>query len=477
MTKETENREFERYSNKLLKQYQVPGFSLGLGKDGECWYEKGFGFRDREEQLPLSPDTVFGIGSITKAFTAVAILQLQEKGKLSVHDPVTCYLPEFKTSDEEQTKHIKIHHFLTHSSGLPSLPTLMGAIKKSMEKDPVFDEDQQQENPLDSLQAIDTYAELMGVIAKSKFTLLGVPGTEFGYSNDAYALLGAIIARVSGESYEQYVEEHILKPIGMHNSTFQLADLKDHTDIAVLYDIRPKEGKELVFRSNNPWDAPAMRAAGFLKSTVNDMLKFTEMIRNEGKVGHTQILSPESVTDMTTPYIQCEQETWYGYGVTIVPDFFGYKLVHHGGDIKGVTAHMGILPEIGLTGIALANIAGAPSSKLLFGALADYLGKPVDASHLHVEVVARIPEQLKEYEGTFLSGEGMKLELYVENEKLHVAASGLPAMGLKPIGKDLFLCTMRETDFTVRFVRNEDNNINRIAFAFRQIPKIKEESK
>src|SRR5699024_7158918 len=126
-----------------------------------------------------------------------------------------------------------------------------GAIKKSMEKDPVLEENQQQENPLDSLQAIDTYAELMDVIANSKFTLLGEPGTEFSYSNDAYALLGAIIERVSGEPYEYYVEEHILKPAGMYNSAFRFDNLESHTDIAVLYDLKQNEDQEIVFRSNN----------------------------------------------------------------------------------------------------------------------------------------------------------------------------------------------------------------------------------
>src|SRR5699024_8199746 len=145
-----------------------------------------------------SPDTVFGVGSITKAFTAVAILQLQEKGKLSVNECVTKYLPEFKTPNEAQTKQMTIHHFLTHSSGLPPLATLMGAVKKSMKNDPKFEKDQHQENPLDTIQPIDTYSELMDAIVKAEFTPLGAPGTEFSYSNDAYALLGAIIERISG---------------------------------------------------------------------------------------------------------------------------------------------------------------------------------------------------------------------------------------------------------------------------------------
>ncbi|MEC0304312.1 serine hydrolase domain-containing protein [Terribacillus saccharophilus] len=112
---------FEQYSDDILKKYKVPGFAIGLAKDGELCYEKEFGHRDMEDELPLSADTVFGVGSITKAFTATSILQLQEKRKLSVKDPVIKFLPEFKTPNEEQTKQMTIHHFLTHTSGIPPL--------------------------------------------------------------------------------------------------------------------------------------------------------------------------------------------------------------------------------------------------------------------------------------------------------------------------------------------------------------------
>lgn len=474
MEQTTGIREFEQYCDRLLTKYKVPGFAIGLVKNGEWMYEKGFGFRDMEEELELSSDTVFGVGSITKAFTAVAILQLQEKGKLSVNDPVTKYLPEFKLPNEAQTEQIMIHHFLTHTSGLPPLPTLMGAVKRSMEKDPTFEDNQQQENPLNQIQPIDTHEALMDTIAKADFTSLGAPGTEFSYSNEAYALLGAVIERISDEPYEQYVRENILEPASMYNSGFQLEDLKGHDDIAVLYDMQKKDNEEIVFRSNNPWDAPAMRAAGFLKSTVNDMLKFMEIIRNDGKVGSVRILSPESVRAMTTPYISCEHGTYYGYGLMIIPDFFGYKLIHHGGDVKGVTAQMNILPELGLTGVSLANLAGAPSSKLLFSAFASCLGKPIDASHVHAQPVDLALESLKEFAGTFLSGDGMKGEFYVEDEKLHFVIAGLLDTDLKPIGNDLFLFQMREMDFTVRFVRNGDKKIHRVAFASRQMPKVAE---
>ncbi|WP_404454580.1 serine hydrolase domain-containing protein [Oceanobacillus kapialis] len=474
MKQETVSKDFEQYSDDILSQYNVPGFAMGIAESGEFHYEKAFGFRDRENKLPVSLDTVFGVGSITKAVTAVAILQLQEKGKLHVNDPVINYLPAFKMSNEEQLESITIHHFLTNTSGLPPLPTLMGALKRSIESDPNFKVDPQQGNPLDALQTIDTHSDLMDAIAKAGFTPLGEPGTEFSYANDGFALLGAIIEKVSGLSYEQYVQENILDPAGMHHSVFHYEDLEDYEDIAVLYE-RGKDGdEEMIVKSNHPWDAPAMRAAGFLKSTVKDMLKFTEVIRNEGKVGDAIILSPESVKAMTTPHVSCTQDTFYGYGVMIIPDFFGYKLIHHAGDIKGVTAQMNILPELDLTGISLANIGEAPSSKLLFSAFASYLGKSNDASHLNVEPVNLSLENLQEYEGTFMAKDGMGCVFKVENNDLYMEIPGIAKTVLKPIGNDHFLFPMRDLDTTIRFRRDKDKNIHRVEVALRQLNKVEE---
>lgn len=465
-------RDFETYAEKILEKYHVPAFSVGVMHDGKLAYEEGFGFCDREKELPLSPDTVFGIGSITKSFTAMAIMQLQEKGKLSVNDPVTKHLPAFKSPGGANTEHITIHHLLTHTSGLPPLPTLFGALKRSMANDPTFgDENEQQENPLDALEAIDTHSELIDAIAKSEVPPLGEPGTAFSYSNEGYSLLGAIIERVSNERYEEYVEKNILKPAGMQHSGFTYADLGTHEDIAVLYDMRKEEDEEIVFRSNNPWDAPAMRAAGFLKSTVNDMLKYTEIFQNDGKVGDVAILTPESVQAMTTPYIQNDYGTYYGYGVMIVPDFFGYKLIQHGGDIKGVTAQMNLIPELKVSGIALTNLAGVPSAKLLNAVCQGFMDKPFDASHANLEGVDLNPERLKDYEGTYVSGEGASIEFYTENNKLHFKTAQMPEDALEPIGKDMFKFHMREMDFVIRFIRNEDKEVHRVVFGFRQIPK------
>ena len=468
-------KDFENYCEKIAKKHDIPGLMIGLAKNGNLFYEKSYGYGDVSNKLPPTSDTVFGIGSVTKSFTCVAILQLQEAGKLSVHDPVVKYLPEYKTPNEEYTLQTTIHHFITHSAGLPPLPSLYGAMKESMAQEPKMDnnnENSPEENPLDKLEQLNTYEELMDFIGKQSFSLLGAPGTEFSYSNDAYALLGCIVERVSGIPYEQYLKEYVLEPAGMTNTVFHLDELLNHKDIAILYNSYLKDNKKIVFESNNPLDAPSMRAAGFLKSTVNDMLKYTEIFRNNGKVGNAQILSPESVELMTTPYIQCEVGRYYGYGLMVIPDYFGYKLVEHGGALKGVAAQMNIIPELGLAGISFTNLAGVPSSKLLYSAFTDYLEKGIHASYVNLSEIEISEEALKEYQGKFSSGEGMKLETKMENGTLQLSVEGLPPVSMKPVGNDLFSIDFRETTITIRFVRNSDGNIHRIAFGFRQIEKV-----
>ncbi|SCW64253.1 Beta-lactamase [Paenibacillus tianmuensis] len=197
---------FEKYMRKTMEAVPLAGASVGLAKDGELAYHQGFGYRDIEEKAEITPDTIFGIGSVTKSFTCVALMQLQEAGKLSVHEPAVNYLPEFRLKDGQSVENITIHHFMTHTSGIPASPSLGYAMKRTMLGDPAVDE---LDYDIEQHEPIDTYEELMDYIASLDFELLGPPGSLPDYNNDCYALLGAIIERVSGISYEQYVIKSI----------------------------------------------------------------------------------------------------------------------------------------------------------------------------------------------------------------------------------------------------------------------------
>lgn len=462
---------FETFAQDLLDEQQVPGAVVAVAKDGELIYEKGFGYRDREAQLPPDLDTVFGIGSITKSFTCVAIMQLQEEGKLSVHDPVVTYLPEFRTPDEEHTRKVTIHHFMTHTPGLPPLSSLIPAMLRSMQDDPAAEELLKHPEFAEK-EPIDTFEQLMAYIGDQPIELLGPPGTEFSYSNDAFGLLGAIIERVSGKSYEDYVKDHILQPLGMDRSVFFVEELDDDNH-SVLYSTREKDGAKEVYRAPIWWDSPSMRAAGFLKASARDMLRYAELYRTGGIAGSSSLLTPESVTQMVSPHAKVDALRSYGYGLGMLSFAEGVTLIQHTGGLKGITAHMLILPEAGLTGILLTNVDDAPITELTLGLLNSLFDRPLKtpfATFADYEVpLAR----MKSYAGAFKSGEGDEVTIQLDEEagQLHIQM-GKETLPLRSIGEDAFLFTRREIDTLVRFVRNQDGEIKRFALGSRQLPKV-----
>ncbi|WLD91730.1 serine hydrolase [Alkalihalobacillus sp. AL-G] len=465
---------FEGYVEKVINKYELPGAAIGFARDGVPLYEKGFGYRDVEKQLGVTSDTVFGIASVTKSFTCVAIMQLQEQGRLSVHDPIVKYLPEFQTPDKTRIPQITVHHLMTHTSGLPPLSSLVFAMKRSMESDtsvgdyPGLKWDKEKEEP------IDTYEELMEFIANSEFELLGKPGTEFSYSNDGYALLGAIIERVSGKSYEMYIKEQILQPAGMDNSTFDLDDLEGYHDITNLYATKNEDGKKEVYAAPIWWDAPSMRAAGFLKSTVRDMLKYAGIFQNAGVVGKARILSVESVKQMTEPYVECEPGRYYGYGLMITPDFHGVKLVEHGGSLKAISSQLVMVPEKGLSGIILTNLAGVPAYKLALSALNCIQGLPVDSTHNTFKDYEIAEKHLPQYTGQYTTNEGAQIVIGLEEGKLTFTTLD-ESYPIRAVGESLFVVDLKDSEAPLRMLYDDEGEVKGITFGFRQLLKVKEE--
>ncbi|NQF13037.1 serine hydrolase [Brevibacillus sp. HB1.3] len=459
---------FEQYAQNWITKSQVPGVCMGLAKDGQIFYSNGFGFRDVERQLGVTIDTVFGIGSITKSFTCVAVMQLQEAGKLSVHDPVVKYLPEFRLKNLDVGQ-ITIHHFMTNTSGIPPLPTFLASVMRSLDANEVEDLPLMQ-NQTDETVPIDTYEDLMSVISTLDLELLGPPGTEFSYSNDCFALLGAIIERVSGKSYEAYVKEHIIDPIGMEHTIFFLEELNGYENITKLYIMRDRGDHKEVLSSPNWWDSPASRAAGFIKSTVRDMLQYTDMFCKGGITSRgTRILTPVSVQQMMTPYFPTDMAPgqFYGYGLVITTDYYGKTLVEHSGGIKGVTAQMCFFPETGLAGVALSNLELSPVVAVMVGALNSLENRPPESSHLVSKIDFLTEEAMDQYAGDYQSSEFGTLPIRLENGQLMLSFLGENYV-MRPFAEDLFVIRAFGTDFSARFIRDGNNKIVRMAFAGRQ---------
>ncbi|MGG4495158.1 serine hydrolase domain-containing protein [Brevibacillus reuszeri] len=461
--------EFEAYAQKLLGEAKVPGAAIGVARDGKMLYSKTFGYRDREQELPISMDTVFGIASLTKSFTCVAIMQLQEAGKLSVHDPVVKYLPQFRAGEAELSNRMTIHHFMTHTPGMAPLPYLDGAMKRSMEQDPAIVGTEAEED-LKGLPYLDTYEQVMEAIAGFEGKPLGAPGTAFSYNNDAYGLLGAVIEQVSGQPYEEYVTTHILQPLGMHRTVFDVADLDEQEDVTVLYTNKKVEGVEQVIAAPFWHDAPAMRAAGFLKSTVNDLLAYLEVFRTGGENRKSPILCKESVSQMLTPFARCDGYRSYGYGLMVSPAFPDGKLIEHGGSLKGISSHLFTIPETGLTGGILINLDGVAVRELVAGLLNAMALRPTAVPPYPVPHYELADEQLAEYEGRYESSEWTKTLVEKREGALHLEVDG-QSYPLIPVGPDSFLFKRRDSHVWIDFFRSPEGVLERMSYSLRQLNK------
>ncbi|WP_103107443.1 serine hydrolase domain-containing protein [Brevibacillus reuszeri] len=470
---------FEDFAQNIFTKSRAPGLIVGLNKDGESLYRKSFGYRDAEQKLELSPDTIMGLASVTKSFTCMAIMQLQEAGKLSVHDPVITYLPELRTPDRAKTEKMTIHHFMTHSAGFPPLPVDSLAVKSSM-AEVLSDEN----HPIyrflnkEDVKPVETFTDYLDAFNKQEYELLGAPGQYFSYSNDSYSLLGGIIHRVSGKPYDVYVKDHILDPAGMSSSTFYPSDLPKFPDVTTLYHYRENNDELEICPDPNWEDGLVVAASGLLNSTLRDMLNYAEIFRTGGLIGNERILSEESVKKMMRPHIRCSYDRYYGYGLMIKPDFFGQTLVEHGGAIKGVAAQLTILPESGVTAVGFANLVGTPVEEVVTAAINSYAGRPVDASaatyrEYHVPV-----EKLGRYVGRFISGEGADLSVSLEEGALQVVQNeSIATTGnkekypLQPIGEDYFLVKAKGREFSIGFITEENGEVKAISYGLRIVPK------
>jgi CubicO group peptidase (beta-lactamase class C family) len=277
------------YIGAWMKMGRFSG-SLLIAKDGQFLVSKGYGMANHEHDVPNTPQTKFRLGSVTKQFTAAAVMQLQERGKLNVADTLAQYIPDYPSGDR-----ITIHHLLTHTSGIVEVTRL-----------PEFRQ----------YLLLPTTVEKTISLFKDK-PLEFPPGEQFRYSNSGYLLLGFIIEKVSGQTYEEFLKGNIFGPLNMVNSGY------DHPS-AILKNRASGYNLAMEGLINGPYNnMTAPHAGGALYSTVEDMFLWDRALYTE------KILKKSSLDRMFTPF-----KGNYGYG-WIIDSIFGHKRIQHGGSIVG----------------------------------------------------------------------------------------------------------------------------------------------
>ncbi len=456
--------DLDRFVNGVVRRRRIPGLALGFLRDRRVVLARGYGERDVSGGRPATPDTVFGIASMTKSFTALAVLRLQELHRLRVSDPVVRHLPQFRTPDPRWTRRITLHHFLTHSSGLPPLPSIYYTSGRSLERDPPYDPKVARRVGIDpDHPPIDTYEQLLDYLGTTRYRLLGPPGRYFSYSNEGFGLLGAVVERASGRTYESFLEEEVLRPAGMLHSTFDTGIMRRGPEVTKLYSpnwTRPHRPK---VESEEWWEDTCLRAAGALRTNVRDLLRYLEIFLHDGRVEGRQVVSPSSVRAMTRPYVPVGPGTFYGYGLFVRPDHHGFLLAYHPGGLKGVSSEFAVVPSAGVGGVVLANSDDAPSALPLEAGMNALLGLPRAAPFADVPHRARPSVPLVEYAGWYCSGEGIWCRVRARRDHLQADFVGIEitARGLRlwPAGPDAFFRRAGGRTTWVHFARDARGRI------------------
>jgi CubicO group peptidase (beta-lactamase class C family) len=400
--------EFDKILNDQFKP-DGTGCAALVAKEGQVIYRKGFGLADLELNVPMRPEMVFRIGSITKQFTAIAILQLMEQGKLSLQDEITRYIPDYPMHGHS----ITIEHLLTHTSGIKSYTNV-----------PMFRE------------IIRTDMKPEEIIEKNKaLPMEFAPGTKWNYNNSGYIMLGYIIEKVSGKTYAEYLQENFFTPLGM-TSSYYGDDTKIIKNRASGY--QPGEGGTV---NADYLSMTLPYAAGSIMSTVDDLYKWNRAL-------HSYKLVRKETLDMAhTSYKLADgKPVGYGYGWSL-SELQGSRSIEHGGGINGYLSYTLYLPEEDLFVALLSNSNGqAPEfSSLRMAAIA--IGKPLKTTELKLDEAA-----LNEYQGIYLNDEGKEARIVLTAGKLSAVRPGGSRRIMIPVERDMFLI---ENSFTsVKFSRD-----------------------
>jgi CubicO group peptidase (beta-lactamase class C family) len=333
-------------------QRKIPGMIWGVVIDGKLAHLGTYGVRDRASQAPVTPDTAFRIASMTKSFTALAVLKLRDDGRLSLDDPVSRFIPEFARMElpTRDTPPLTIRQLLSHSAGFP------------------------EDNPWGDQQLSATDAMMDAWLAKG-IPFSTPPGTRYEYSNYAFGLLGRVVTKASGMPYEQYVKTEILTKLGMTGSTYRFEDVpREHR--AIGYRLEP----DGTYSEEPPLPHGVFGSMGGLLTTANDLATYvafhlsawpprddpdTGPVRRASVREMAHLWTPSNLTARFADGRLTASETGYGFGLRVTSDCRFEHIVAHGGGLPGFGSYMAWLPDYGVGMFAMATLTySGPSAPM-----------------------------------------------------------------------------------------------------------------
>jgi CubicO group peptidase (beta-lactamase class C family) len=362
----------DQFLIRQMEELHIPGLAFALVKDGKIFFSKGYGYANIEKKIPVDPEkTLFRVASVSKLFTATAIMQLYEQGKLKLDDDVNKYLTLFKLEDN-YPKPVTIAHLLTHTGGFDDRGIGMAARKQS------------------------EVIPLSQYLAKNMPRRVRPPGTVMSYSNHGMALAGYLVEVITGVPFAQYIDENILKRLGMGRSSFLLPTHLAQ-DVAVGYELRAISGYEI-----QPYDYSNIAPAGSLNATAKDMAHFMIAQLQNGRYENTRILQEATAQEMHRQHFTHNPRMagiTYGFFEAVKNN---QRVIWHDGGWPGFYSLLYLLPEQNL-GFFLAVNSLTQGSQLQSKLIQEFFDHyyPIQEKTVAPQPLADSAKQAKRFEGTY----------------------------------------------------------------------------
>lgn len=369
---------------RVLSDWKVAGFAVAVVEKGKVVYSKGFGYRDYDKKLPVTPNTLFAIGSCTKAFTSSLVGLLQKDGKIEYDQPVTKYLPDLKFYNDDLNNHLTVRDMMCHRTGLPRHDFswyLANTTRDSL---------------IARIQYLDPSAPLR---------------QTWQYNNFMFLAQGVLAEKLFGKTWEENVRDKIFKPLGMKSSIFTMGEMEKSSDASRGYEVE----KDSLIKKMDYYNIDGMGPAGSINSSVTDMANWLTMWTNGGKFEGKEVLPASYVTQamssqmviggaLPTKEIPDVHLSNYGFG-WFLASYKGHYRVEHGGNIDGFSASTCFFPSDSVGIVVLVNQNGSAVPGIVRNLIADrMLGiKYFDWSQDRLKAVNKAKADAKKEEKTATS--------------------------------------------------------------------------
>jgi len=389
--------------------------SVLIARNGELLVDKGYGMANLELDVPNTAQTKYRLGSITKQFTAAAILLLQERGRLSVQDSVCKYVPECPAIWQP----ITLNNLLTHTSGIPNITAFPDFANFMLQ-------------PSTPLRTIERFRD-----KPLSFT----PGEKFSYSNSNYVVLGYVVEKTSGKSYETFLRENIFEPLRMANTGY------DHNDQVLKNRAAGYTKLDNGYANATYINMSLPYAAGGLYSTTGDLYLWDQALYT------SKLLQQKSLDKMFTPF-----KDEYGYG-WIITKHLNRKLIWHNGGINGFTSHLARYTDDKVTIIALGNLDTAATDQITRDLGAIVFGEKYELPVEHREIKVD-PKVYELYIGQYEIAPSFLITVTKEADKLMGQATNQPKVELFPESETKFFTKV--VDGQITFVKDEGGHVTHL---------------